>query len=136
MIIRYLVILVASLFVDMFWHVFIATKLFRQQIGHLMAKKAKIYPALLFYLLNAAAILIFVINPALERQDIRYALVYGGFLGFAMYGTYNFTNLALLKNWPIKLTVLDLAWGTFSAATSSAISYILIHRIFEVVTRQ
>lgn len=126
MIIPYLVILVVSIFVDMFWHVTIAPKLFREQIGHLMAKKAKIYAAVFFYLINAAAILVFVINPSLEKQNMLYALGYGGFLGFAMYGTYNLTNLALLKDWPIKLTLLDLAWGTFSAATSSTISFVLL----------
>ncbi|WP_409229372.1 DUF2177 family protein [Gudongella sp. SC589] len=129
MINRYLVILITSVFVDMFWHVFIAPKLFREQIGHLMAKKAKVHAAILFYLINAAAILVFVINPSVEKQSIIQALGYGGFLGFAMYGTYNFTNLALLKNWPIKLTLLDLAWGTFSAATTSIISFGLINYI-------
>lgn len=126
MIIRYLVILGVSLFVDMFWHVFIATKLFRDQIGHLMADKAKLYAAMLFYLINAAAILVFTVNPSLEKQNVFYALGYGGLLGFAMYATYNLTNLALLKNWPIKLTLLDLVWGTFSAAACSSISYLLI----------
>jgi uncharacterized membrane protein len=94
-----------------------------------MAKKAKVHAAILFYLINAAAILVFVINPSVEKQSIIQALGYGGFLGFAMYGTYNFTNLALLKNWPIKLTLLDLAWGTFSAATTSIISFGLINYI-------
>ncbi|MCR3955308.1 MAG: DUF2177 family protein [Gudongella sp.] len=127
MIIRYLVILIVSIFVDMFWHIFIARKLFRDQIGHLMAEKAKILAAVFFYLINAAAILIFAVNPSIEKQNMVYALGYGGFLGFAMYATYNFTNLALLKDWPIKLTLMDLAWGTFSAAATSLISYIFIH---------
>ncbi|WP_422486856.1 DUF2177 family protein [Gudongella sp. DL1XJH-153] len=129
MIIRYLVILIVSLLVDSFWHIFIAPKLFREQIGHLMANKTKIYAGVFFYLINAAAILAFVINPSVEKQNIIHALGYGGFLGFAMYATYNFTNLALLKNWPIKLTLLDLAWGTFSTATTSIISFALIHYI-------
>lgn len=127
MIIGYLIILIISLTVDMFWHIFIAPKLFREQIGHLMGSKAKIYAAFFFYLINAAAILIFVINPSVEKQNIVYALKYGGFLGFSMYSTYNFTNLALLKDWPIKLTLFDLAWGTFSTATTSVISFILFH---------
>jgi uncharacterized membrane protein len=129
MIIRYLVILGVSIFVDMFWHVFIAPKLFRNQIGHLMAEKAKLHAAVFFYLINAAAILVFAVNPSLEKQNILYALGYGGFLGFAMYSTYNFTNLALLKDWPVKLTLLDLAWGTFSAAATSLISYGIINFI-------
>lgn len=123
MIKQYLVILIISIVVDMFWHVFFAPKLFRTQIGHLMANKAKINAAILFYLVNAGAILVFVINPSIEKQDLIYAFRYGGLLGFSMYATYNFTNLALLKDWPIKLTLLDLAWGTFSAATTSLIAF-------------
>lgn len=126
MIKSYLIILLVSLLVDMFWHVFIAAKLFRGQIGHLMGKRAKLYAALIFYLINAAAILLFVVGPAIEKENIGYGLLYGSFLGFSMYATYNFTNLALLKNWPIKLTILDLAWGTFSTATSSLISIKII----------
>ncbi len=127
MIKEYLVILIISLLVDMFWHIFIAPKLFRTQIGHLMAKKAKMYAAILFYLVNAGAILVFVINPSIEKQDFIYAIRNGGFLGFSMYATYNFTNLALLKDWPLKLTLLDLSWGTFSTATTS----LIVFRIFQ-----
>lgn len=126
MIKRYVIILLISLLVDMFWHVFIAPKLFRQQIGHLMVAKAKLYAGLIFYLINATAILVFVVNPSLEKQSILYALEYGGLLGFSMYATYNFTNLALLRDWSIKLTLLDLAWGTFSTATTSIICFKLI----------
>lgn len=122
MIKRYLIILMASLLVDTFWHAFISPKLFREQIGHIMGNKIKIYAGLIFYFINAGAILLFVVNPAIEKKDIIHALLYGGFLGFAMYSTYNFTNLALLKDWPLKLTIIDLAWGTFAVAATSLIS--------------
>lgn len=126
MIIRYLIILLVSLLVDMFWHIFVAPKLFREQIGHLMGGKVKIYAGIVFYFINATAILLFVINPAVVKESIIDALLYGGFLGFSMYATYNFTNLALLKNWPIKLTIMDLAWGTFASAVTSVISIKII----------
>ena len=126
MIKRYLIILAVSLLVDMFWHVFVAPKLFREQIGHLMGNKVKTYAGLIFYFINAAAILLFVINTAVEKNNIMSTLLYGGFLVFSMYSTYNFTNLALLKNWPIKLTIMDLVWGTFAAATTSVISIKII----------
>lgn len=122
MIKSYLIILPVSLLVDMFWHIFIAPKLFKKEIGHLMAKKAKLYAGFIFYLINAGAILVFVVNPSLEKGQLIYALLYGGFLGFAMYSTYNFTNLALLKDWSVKLSLLDLGWGTFATALTSVIS--------------
>ena len=122
MIKRYFMILLVSLSIDMFWHIFIARKLFQEEIGHLMGDKIKAYAGLIFYAINALAILFLVINPSLEKQDMTQALLHGGLLGFAMYATYNFTNLALLRAWSIKVTLLDLAWGTFSAALTSLVS--------------
>lgn len=122
MIKRYFIILGVSLAIDMFWHVFIARKLFQEEIGHLMGEKIKAYAGLIFYAINALAILFLVINPSLEKQDMIQALLHGGLLGFAMYATYNFTNLALLRDWSIKVTLLDLGWGTFAAGLTSLIS--------------
>ena len=122
MIKRYFIILGVSLAIDMFWHVFIARKLFQEEIGHLMGEKIKAYAGLIFYVINALAILFLVINPSLEKQDMIQALLHGGLLGFAMYATYNFTNLALLRDWSIKVTLLDLGWGTFAAGLTSLIS--------------
>lgn len=122
MIKRYFIILGVSLAIDMFWHVFIARKLFQEEIGHLMGEKIKAYAGLIFYAINALAILFLVISPSLEKQDMIQALLHGGLLGFAMYATYNFTNLALLRDWSIKVTLLDLGWGTFAAGLTSLIS--------------
>lgn len=122
MIKRYLIILIASIVVDSFWHAFIAKKLFKKEIGHLMGDKIKLAPGIVFYLINAGALLVFAVNPSLQKQDLIHALAYGGFLGFAMYSTFNFTNFVLLKDWPIKLTILDLLWGSFAAALTSFIA--------------
>lgn len=122
MIKRYFIILAVSLSVDMFWHVFIARKLFQEEIGHLMGEKVKAYAGLIFYAINGLAILFLVVNPSLEKQDIGQALWHGGLLGFAMYATYNFTNLALLRDWSIKVTLLDLAWGTFATGLTALLS--------------
>lgn len=130
MIKRYFIILLVSLSIDMFWHIFIARKLFQEEIGHLMGDKIKAYAGLIFYAINALAILFLVINPSLEKQDMTQALLHGGLLGFAMYATYNFTNLALLRAWSIKVTLLDLAWGTFSAALTSLVSSKIIQSFF------
>jgi uncharacterized membrane protein len=76
-----------------------------------------------------AALLFFVINPALAKQNWQYALWVGLFFGLIAYMTYDLTNLATLKNWPLLLTFVDLAWGSLLAGATSFISYLLI-RLF------
>lgn len=128
MIKRYLVILVVFLVIDALWLGLVAPKLYKSQIGHLMADKVSFAPAIVFYLIYAVALLFFIVNPAVGKESIVYALVYGGLLGFAMYATYDLTNMATLKDWPLLVTIVDLVWGTFVTATTSAVSvYVIRH---------
>ncbi len=119
---HYLIALVVFSVIDLVWLVFIARKLYQEKIGHLMADKTNLPAAVLFYLLFIAAMVFFVINPAAERQSVLYALGAGAFFGLATYATYDLTNLATLRNWPVSLTVIDLAWGSFVTAATSALT--------------
>lgn len=126
MIKRYLVTTAIFLVIDIAWLGFVAPKLYKQHIGHLMAEKASFVPAAIFYLIYIAALLFFVINPAIDKGSVWQAIWTGAFLGLAMYGTYDLTNMATLKNWPLTITAIDLAWGTFITAATSGI----VTRIF------
>ena len=87
-----------------------------------MAEKPNLIAAAIFYLLFIAAMVFFVINPAVDKQSVRYALLAGAFFGLVTYATYDLTNLATLRDWPVSITVIDLAWGTFITSTTSAIT--------------
>ena len=91
-----------------------------------MAEKPNFLAAGVFYLIYIAALLFFVIDPALVKASVWQAVWTGAFLGLAMYATYDLTNLATLKEWPLKITAIDLAWGTFITAATSGI----VTRIF------
>jgi uncharacterized membrane protein len=80
--------------------------------------------AIIFYLLYLAGIVFFVINPALEKQSWKFALFAGMFFGLITYATYDLTNLATLKDWPITITVIDLAWGTTLGGLVSIITWL------------
>ena len=122
---QYLIAFVVFLLIDMVWLLKISRKLYQDKIGHLMAAKANLPAALLFYLLFIGALVFFVIGPAAEKESILYALGAGAFFGLVTYATYDLTNLATLREWPVSLTVIDLAWGTFiSSATSAATTWI------------
>jgi uncharacterized membrane protein len=85
--------------------------------------------AILFYLVFIGGLVFFVIQPAIEKQSLTYAIGAGAFLGFLCYATYDLTNLATLKNWPLTITVIDLIWGSVLSASVSAITYWIVQKI-------
>lgn len=119
---HYLVALVVFTLIDLVWLLFISRKLYQEKIGHLMAEKVNLPAAAIFYLLFIAAMVFFVINPAMAKQSILYALGAGAFFGLVTYATYDLTNLATLRGWPVSMTIIDLIWGTFITSSTSALT--------------
>ena len=111
--------------IDMLWLTVIAQKFYKSQIGHLMADKARIIPAAIFYLLFVGAMVYFVIVPALEHQNLTRLILSAAILGLVTYATYDLTNMATLRDWPLLVTVVDLAWGTFISLAVSLITYLI-----------
>jgi uncharacterized membrane protein len=105
---------------DMVWLGLVAKPLYRQGIGHLMAAKPNIGVAVIFYLLYAAGVTIFAVSPHHMGASWHITLVTGALFGFFAYATYDLTNLATLREWPLDLSLLDIAWGTAVSATSAA----------------
>ena len=68
-------------------------------------------------------IFIFVILPAVEQQSYMKALIYGALFGFFTYATYDLTNLATLKDWPLPIVFIDIIWGAFLTASVSLSGY-------------
>ncbi len=117
------------LIIDLIWLGVIARTFYQNQIGHLMAKNVNWIAAISFYVLFIIGLLVFVINPAIAADSVIRALLLGGFFGFIAYATYDLTNLATLKDWPLLVTVVDLAWGTALGALTSGLSYLLIQAL-------
>ncbi|MEY3431223.1 MAG: hypothetical protein RIS53_121 [Bacillota bacterium] len=110
--------------VDLFWLVKVAPKLYRKHIGHLMADQVNRIGALLFYVIFIVGLVLFVIYP--YQDDLQLGILYGGAFGLVTYATYDLTNLATLKAWPVTITIIDLLWGTFvTAATSGLVIFVL-----------
>ncbi|EUJ48076.1 DUF2177 family protein [Paenilisteria rocourtiae] len=117
--------LVVFLVIDALWLGVIAKNLYKHYLGDLMATNVRFGAALLFYLLFVCGMVFFVIEPALAKNSIQFAIFAGAFLGLLCYATYDLTNLATLKDWPVFVTVIDLAWGAFITATTSSIVFSL-----------
>ncbi len=126
----YLITFIIFFLIDMLWLGVIAKNVYKHYLGHLMATRVKWLAAMLFYLLFIGGIVFFVLMPAVDKGQWHYALLVGGLFGFITYATYDLTNLATLENWPLKITAIDLAWGTTLGAMTSVFSYLIYQWIW------
>jgi len=113
---------VVFLALDAIWLGSMAERLYRPAIGHLMRERFALGPALAFYAIYVAGVVVFVIAPALAERRWQSALGMGALLGLLAYATYDLTNQATLKDWPWRVTLADLCWGTFVTAVSAAVA--------------
>jgi len=109
----------------MIWLTLVAKNFYAKQLGYLMAKNPNLLVALIFYLLFVVGLVVFVITPALEKKMWLQALLMGAFFGLVTYATYDLTNLATVKDWPLIITIIDLIWGILLSAAVSVITYFI-----------
>jgi uncharacterized membrane protein len=108
---------------DLLWLGVVARGFYQRQLGHLMRPDVRWAPAVLFYLIYVAALVVIVVIPAVEKQSPWRAVLLGGFFGLAAYAAYDLTSLALIKDYPMVAAVVDLAWGTVLSAVVSGTVY-------------
>jgi len=120
----YVAALVGFLAIDMLWLGVVARGFYRRHLGFLFADQVNWWAAFSFYLLFVAGVLVFAVAPALQAGSLSRALILGGLLGLLTYGTYDLTNLATVKGWPLVVTLVDMAWGTVLTAAVSGIGYL------------
>lgn len=125
----YLIALPVFFAIDMFWLGVIAKNFYKQQIGFLMTSNVNWTAAIIFYLIFILGLVLFVVSPALAKDSIQYAIVFGALFGFITYATYDLTNLATLKDWPLTITVVDMIWGSVLASSVSTITYYIATKI-------
>ena len=125
----FLIALPVFFVIDMIWLVLVAKNFYQEQIGFLMKPNINWFAAITFYLLFIAGLVIFVISPAVEKHSWVHALLFGALFGLITYATYDLTNLATMKDWPLLVTVVDLIWGTVLASSISVITYLIANKI-------
>ncbi len=128
-IIRYIVAGALFAVIDGIWLSFVANKLYRSQLGSLLLDKPNLPAAVVFYLVFLVGLVVFVINPAMQSNDWKVALGLGALFGFVTYATYDLTNLATLKGYPLTITIVDLIWGTVLTASVSVAAFFILQRI-------
>ncbi len=119
--------------IDLLWLGVIAKPLYQQGIGHLMVDPPKLLAAGLFYLLFPLGLMIFAVAPPGLQGGVATGLgrtlMMGALFGFFAYATYDLTNLATLKGWPLSLALLDMAWGTAVSALAAAAGKAVLDRV-------
>ena len=122
----------AFLGIDAIWLTTIAPKFYQNNIGHLMADKPNLVAALVFYLFFIAGVLVLVTIPALKEDSLRRLLINAALFGALTYATYDLTNLATLKDWPLIVTVVDIIWGTVLSTGTALASYYIAKKVLNI----
>ena len=115
----YLAVFVTMVVIDVVWLRVIAVQWYADGMGPLLTDSPNLFAAAAFYLLFPVGLVIFAVMPG-ETSSLLKVATMGALFGFFAYATYDLTALAVIKNWPVGLTLLDMAWGTLVSAVSAA----------------
>ncbi|NQV90556.1 DUF2177 family protein [Candidatus Uhrbacteria bacterium] len=115
--------------IDMLWLGLVAKEFYSKQIGSLLKSDVNWVAAIIFYLLFIVGLVVFVIEPSVQKNSWMHALIFGALFGLVCYATYDLTNLAIAKDWPLLVTIVDLIWGALLAASVSTITYFIASKI-------
>jgi uncharacterized membrane protein len=129
--ILYLITLAVFFLIDMVWLGVVAKGFYRKHLGPMMSPRVNWAAAVLFYLLFIVGLVVFAVRPALASGKSLQALLLGALLGLVSYATYDLTNLATLKDWPIVVTVVDLIWGAVLGGAVSLVSVLIARRFLK-----
>lgn len=124
----YLAAGIAFLIVDAIWLTTMADMLYRPLLGDKLEPQFRLAPAICFYLIYIGGIVFFAIIPALQGGGLAKAALNGAVLGLVAYATYDLTNQATLKDWPLAITLADIPWGAFVTAVGASAGFLAASR--------
>lgn len=127
--VAYFATVIVFLGIDFVWLTKIANQFYAAQLGDLLLENPKLGPAAVFYLFYVVGIVFFAVMPALRGGGLSTAIFSGALLGAIAYATYDVSNYATLKNWPINVLFVDIAWGTVLTSVSAAAGYLITRAI-------
>ncbi len=125
----YLATTLVMVVIDLVWLGFIAKPMYQAGIGHLMADKPNLVAAFFFYALFPIGLMIFAILPKAANAGWQRTALLGALFGFFTYATYDLTNLATLKNYPLQLALVDILWGSLVSAMAASAGRWAFNRI-------
>lgn len=124
----YIATIIFMIIVDLIWLSQLAQSLYQAGIGHLMAESPKLGFAAIFYLVFVFGLMWFAVHPNALAKGVKSAWIAGATFGFFVYASYDLTNLALLKDWPLNLSLIDMTWGTLLSGTCAAVGKLVFDK--------
>ena len=97
--------------IDMLWLGWLARDFYREKLGFVLSEEVNWTAAIVFYLLYIGGILYFAVMPGMSAGNWQTALLKGALFGFFCYATYDLTNMATIKDWPLQVVLIDILWG-------------------------
>lgn len=113
------------LLIDLLWLGVVAKAFYQKVLKDFLSPKVNWVAAFIFYGLFIIGILVFAVIPALDRKSLGHAVLMGALFGFFCYATYDLTNLATLKDWPLIVVLVDIVWGAVLTGSVATCSYFL-----------
>lgn len=111
---------------DYVWLTRVAGSFYRDRIGSLMLDQPRLSVAAVFYIFYVVGIVVLAILPALRTDSVLTAMLLGALLGCMAYGTYDITNYATLRDWPVSIVLVDIAWGAALTGISAGVGYLAV----------
>jgi uncharacterized membrane protein len=109
--------------IDLTWIGLFASGFYQRNLGHLLAENVNWSAALVFYMIYIVGILVFAVMPGLAAASLARTIGMGAFLGFFAYATFDLTSMALFRDFPVTVVVVDLVWGTTLTGAVAAAGY-------------
>ena len=109
--------------IDLIWLGVVAKGFYQKNLKYILSPNVNWTAAIIFYLMYIAGILIFAVLPGVAKDSVRHAALWGALFGFFTYATYDLTNLALLKDWPLNIVVVDILWGVVLCTVVATLSF-------------
>jgi uncharacterized membrane protein len=112
--------MIVMFLLDLIWLSQLAKPIYAHGIGHLMAVEPNLLYAALFYLVFVFGLVWYAVKPNMQTRGIKSTFLAGAMFGFFIYASYDLTNLALLKDWPLGMSLIDMTWGTLLSGVSAS----------------
>lgn len=116
---------------DAIWLGVVSRNLYRPALGEILAAQVRWPPAIAFYLIYILGVVALVVMPALREASLARAAWSGALFGFVAYATYDLTNQATLRVWPLKITLIDMAWGAFATGVAATLGYLAVRLVLK-----
>lgn len=121
----YVLTLVVFLAVDLLWLGVVARGFYQTALRAFLSPTVNWPAAFIFYGIYVVGIMIFAVLPGLAMASLAWAAGWGALFGFFTYATYDLTNLATLRNWPLRVVVVDIAWGMVLCSVVASAGFLI-----------